>query len=442
MKFSNLSELKLSLIKGSIGSIGLKVGNLGLGFLSTLIIARLLGSSAFGVYSFVLSFVSLLSIPAQLGLPQFMVRQTAYYRALKNWGMMRGLFFWAGKNVVIFSFSLTIISGFILYIVKNNLDAELFTTFVTALFLIPILAFTAFAQASLRGLHHVLLGQLPEMIIKRGVFIGLALSLYLLKIQKWMVPTGAMVLHVGAAFIAALFAIYLFLKYAPGELKNCKPEIQGKQWLFGILPFLFLGSMQVLNNHTDVTMLGILKSPEEVGPYKVAVQLSMLISIPLQAINMVIAPQIARLWTEKKLKKLQSMITWSARAILVLSFPLAFLFIYFGEQIVAILFGADFLEANKALIILSLGQIINTGMGSVGLLLNMTGHEMKAAKSLGIAVLVNLVLNLTLIPQFGSIGAALATASSYLIWNIYMGISVWKSIHINPTAFGLLKTKI
>jgi O-antigen/teichoic acid export membrane protein len=56
-------------------------------------------------------------------------------------------------------------------------------------------------------------------------------------------------------------------------------------------------------------------------------------------------------------------------------------------------------------------------MGSVAQLLNMTGHERDMARGVVIAAISNIVLNAVLIPPFGMQGAAIATATTLLIWN-------------------------
>jgi len=62
-------------------------------------------------------------------------------------------------------------------------------------------------------------------------------------------------------------------------------------------------------------------------------------------------------------------------------------------------------------------KLINAACGSVGFLLNMTGHETETAKVIGTAAVFNVVMNLLLAPRFGLQGAAVATAVTFLLWN-------------------------
>jgi O-antigen/teichoic acid export membrane protein len=80
--------------------------------------------------------------------------------------------------------------------------------------------------------------------------------------------------------------------------------------------------------------------------------------------------------------------------------------------------------------------MINAGMGSVGLILNMTGNEKDTLKGHIIAALVNIILNLVLIPYFGINGAAWATAVSMICWNLILGLLVFKRLGIWAHAIG------
>jgi O-antigen/teichoic acid export membrane protein len=70
----------------------------------------------------------------------------------------------------------------------------------------------------------------------------------------------------------------------------------------------------------------------------------------------------------------------------------------------------------------------------------MTGHERDVARSLAISALLNIVLGLALIPGWGAEGAAVAAATSLVVWNIVLAVRVYRKLGIRPTAFGTLKS--
>jgi O-antigen/teichoic acid export membrane protein len=134
--------------------------------------------------------------------------------------------------------------------------------------------------------------------------------------------------------------------------------------------------------------------------------------------------------------KLQRMITKSARVILIGSLPIAIVLILFGHWFLLFFFGQDFIQGEKALAILGAGQLINAATGSVGLLLIMTGYERDAAMCVGISAVLNMILNAFLIPKWGLEGAAAATTTTVMFWNILLAILLYKRLGIHSTALG------
>ena len=103
------------------------------------------------------------------------------------------------------------------------------------------------------------------------------------------------------------------------------------------------------------------------------------------------------------------------------------------------IFGPEFLPAAPALAVLAIGQLVNAGSGSVGSLLTMTGHERDAAVGFGLSAVMNVALNVLLIPLWGPLGAAVATASSLIAWNVILSFAVYRRLRIDATALGLFR---
>jgi O-antigen/teichoic acid export membrane protein len=97
------------------------------------------------------------------------------------------------------------------------------------------------------------------------------------------------------------------------------------------------------------------------------------------------------------------------------------------------LFGPEFESARLPLLILILSHVINAGAGSVGYLLNMTGHHMVSARVYGITALINIGTNVIGIYLFGITGAAVATVLSMLIWNYWLHVLVSRRLDLSPS---------
>ena len=188
-------------------------------------------------------------------------------------------------------------------------------------------------------------------------------------------------------------------------------------------------------------MLGIFRPAEDVGVYRVAAQGAGLVAFGLQVANVVIAPQIASLYAQGNLERLQQLSTGCARAVLLFALPTALAFVVAGGSFAAWVFGPEFLRAHTPLALLAIGQLVNSAMGSVTFLLTMSGHERVAARFMLMTAVANVVMNLVLIPPFGMAGAAVATATTMSIWNILLFRAVKSRIGITPLAFSLTKKR-
>lgn len=407
--------------------------------LTAVFLARLLGPKGYGVYAFAFSLITVLAIPSQLGLPQLVVRETAKAQVNKDWGALRGLWRWSSLSVWLFSF---IVAGGALaamLLFGGEIDAAQRQTFLWGLVLIPVIALGNIRGAALRGLHRVIKGQLPEFVLRPGLFLLLILvGLYVVGVT--IEPGTAMMLHAAAASAAFVIGAYILYRERPPELSlKPAPIYQHRDWALSAVPLAAIGALTLINSNTDILMLGFMGSKHDVGIYKVVVTGSNLIIFGLQAINMVVAPQFSRLYSQNKLDDLQKMVTSSSRAIMIIALPTVIAVVLFGKPVLGLVFGHEYRDGYWPLVILGLGQLFNAFFGSVSMLLNMTNNERQTIKGVAVAALTNVVLNALLIPLYGTIGAAIATSISVVLWNLVLWFFVRKSIGIESTVIGVRK---
>ena len=427
-------SLRGYLIRGSTGSFILKLIFTGLSILISITLARTLGAGKYGIYVYALAWVNMLTVPAKLGLDRLLIREVATHQTLANWGLMHGLLRRSNQAVLLSSLGLAL-GGAVLG--RFVFEGSLLATFWLALPLLPVVALTNLRQAAMRGLRRVVLGQLPEMLVQPVVFLFLVGGAYLLFRERLEAP-WAMGLQVVAASAAFLIGTTLLLKYLPRSVKQTQPAYQTRLWASSILPLLLISAMNVINSRVDTIMLGAIRGPEVVGIYRVATRGANLITLALLAVNASLAPIVASLDAAKDFKRLQRVVTRSARAILLFSLPVALVLIVFGRWFLLI-FGQEFTQASMTLTILCLGQLVSAVMGSVSLLLVMTNHERDASLVIGMSLLINVALNAVLIPRWGLEGAATASAVSVIIRNAVLSGLVKKRIGIVSTALGPLR---
>lgn len=414
-----------------------KLANVGLGFALAVVLARFLGVEGYGQYAFVYAIVSILQIPTKMGLPILIVRETARADQEGRAGLMRALWRWA--HLLVIGMALVVLT--LTFLVINFFGSGIATAeaFFWGLALIPLIALAGIRGAALRGLGRVILGQIPEAVLRPLFLLGL-LGAALLFFRQDLTTEMALMLHVMAAALAFVIGASFLFRHAPQASGGEAIAGQHRAWLLSAGILGATGSLHMINANLDLVMLGLFRSEAEVGIYKVATTAAGLVVFGLQAINMIIMPQMSRLYAAGDMEALQRLATTSARWILLAGLFAATVLTLFGNLFIAFIFGRIYETAYPALIILTVGQLFNAAFGSVGVLLNMSGHERDTLIGVAIACSMNIALNFVLIPPLGILGAAIATASTLVLWNILLWRKVKKRLDISSLALSRLMT--
>ena len=177
------------------------------------------------------------------------------------------------------------------------------------------------------------------------------------------------------------------------------------------------GSILLLMGNIDSFMIGLFsENISDVGVYNIAVRISTVTSIILFSVNSFIAPKISQLFSQNRLKDLNNIIKNGTRIIFIFTIPFICVFILMPKYILSF-FGNEFIAGYKALILLSIGQFFNAFSGSVGYIMQLTNHEKSFQNIIFIALLINIVLNVILIPIYSIDGAAFSSMLSLIFWN-------------------------
>lgn len=427
------SELVRHLAKGAAGTFSLKTLGLVFSFVTAVVLARLLNATGYGVYAYAVSWATLLYVPGMLGLDILLVRNVASFEATADFARLRGLL--AGAYIAVGVASVVIAFSAGLALAWIGVTPDVLPAVLLAMLLVPLMSITRISAAGLRGLHRVVLGQLPEFGLRPPLLLGL-LGVFAILLGPSFGPVAAVAAFVLAAAVGAAVGVWQLWSHAWPLISGVSARYEFRRWAVSALPLLLIGGLGVVNTQTDIVLLGTLRGPADAGIYRVASRGAEFIEFVLLAVNAPLAPMIARVYVQGESARLQRLITSSARVITLLSAPLAASLIVFGNVYLG-LFGSEFTDGRAALSILALAQMVNAFFGSVGIALTMTGHERDSLRGLLVAAVVNVGLNVLLIPALGTVGAALATGSSIVVWNVLLGVLVVRRLGLTPTAFGL-----
>lgn len=440
------SELTGAASNAAIVGAGSLIGSI-LKYGSNLIIQRAFGPGIYGVYSISYALISLIAAIFNLGLDDAMVRYTATYRTKKRMQALGGL--------AIFCTSVAGLAGLIGAILVviyapalANLrhDSRIIPVLRFMSPLIPMLCMQIMWYSGLQGLKAFKWRVMAERIVS-PVVLTLAL-ITILFIQHNVV--GVVFATLTGIAVSMVFSLYSFIRLLPAAAKRGRKQFDLPEWLNFAIPNFLTSIVDMTLESTDTLLLAFFAiSNEQIGLYTAAIKLSGFIVMPQTSLNSMFAPTIAELHTKGEHEKLAIMFKVVTKWSIMLSLPIFFTVTLFSRPILAIS-SRGFIEAWPILIAFALGNIINTGSGSVGYLLMMTGHQRISVVNSVTAVAVNVGTGIILAPRYGAMGVAISTGLAIAVVNlmklmqvrIFLKITPYQWTTIKPVMAGLISAAI
>lgn len=411
------------LVRSAGATVVLKIGGAVITFGASLVYARALQPHGYGLYAYVLAWAGLLTLPAGLGFPLYLVREGAKFPS-----SLRSLLAWADSRLLVSGllFGIMLVCAFFL---PQAADAR--WLFVVAAPL-PLLNNMGDVRAALlHVLGWVARSQWPKFILGPGLTLAVLAGLWVWRGRLYPVELIASI--VAAATLTVLINQFQFRRAVREFDSESMPSVNIKS----ALPFMWLGMLYMINSRTDLIMLGSIKGAHDAGIYAVAMRAGEVITFVLMAADMVLRARIARLYHDGDYHVLQRLLTAAVRRIALLSAPLAILFIVAANPLLHHLYGSAYADGATPLRILAGAQFLSVLFGSTDHILNMTGHERLTMRAVAVSVLLNIVLNFLLVPPLGIDGAAIATATSLIVWNFLLWFWVRNKLQLHPSVFGI-----
>ena len=413
-----------SVLSGSAVVATAKVSGVGLLFLMHVVLARLLpDSDQYGYVVWALSLAQVLSVVAVLGMSQTTLRFASRYVARGQWELYGCLVKIATKVVlatgVLIAAFLT--CWFLVAGSRYGSTPKDQVSLIVAL-TIPLLALGDLNGRIAQARHWYVLSFLPERVL-RPLFVMAGYGLaYLVSGRAFDAMFAAWVIFFSAIGWVSLQAILVAMRGDPvrgaGSCDTAVADIatESRAWRQASVPFFVVGVMSIAMHYGDILMLGLLSNAAETGAYFAANRLAQLVSLPLFIVGGVLAPRFSEFETKGERGRLQLAATMGAHLSLWPTLGIAMLMLSLPELFLG-LFGTEYAGANAVLAVLVIGHVFNVATGLGAVLLNMTGNQRLSAYLLGIALLLNLVLNFSLIPRYGAFGAGVANAVCFALLN-------------------------
>lgn len=187
-----------------------------------------------------------------------------------------------------------------------------------------------------------------------------------------------------------------------------------KAWLAIALPIFLVEGFFALLTSSDILMVGYFMPPERVAVYFAAAKTLALVHFVYFAVKAGSAHRYSRLHHDGDREGLAAFVEASIKWTFWPSLACALVLLVFGKYIL-MMFGAGFADGHILLMTLMVGVLARAAIGPIDALLTMAGEQKRCAVAYAITFACNVALNLALIPFYGLMGAAIATATAMII---------------------------
>lgn len=414
-------------------SVGTRVFGLGLAFLASMLLSRLLGLDGFGAYMIALGYALIASILVRLGCDVSAMRFAAVYRDQGQSGLLRGFVATALTGIVLAWTALTAFL-FLAWLVGRPVQSTVSPLLAaTAISMSLMLALSGVLTILLRTFDRTFESQLYEQVLRPLLlisFVGWALVT-----ETSVTPAGAMALTacaLGLPLGLMAWRVRQLIRSLPPQDRDLSDR---PRWLNASSVLLLMALVQETLSQIDLILLGIFASNAEAGLFAAAQRLSSLATLGLVAIAMVAGPRLAAAFHRDDQREVAMIARFGAR----ISFVTAVIIcggLVAGGPLLLELWGPEFVTAMPLVIVLLFGVLVGASTGFAGLLVVLTGHERVAMATMALTLVCVSGAETLLIPRLGAMGAAIGWSGGFAAWNLILAFYVRRKLGIDSSPIG------
>jgi len=389
--------------------------------------ARVLGAEGYGQFTFALAFASLLIVFSDFGLSAIVTREFA--REPEKWKEFYSLL--SLKMVLaIVTFLLIAVTSFVIAPAQN--------------IQIIILTLAVFLLSnSFIGIFHAFFHAKEKMEYEAGIEILQTLLIVVFGIFvlfRFPSPESLGYAYLGAALIA-LVSVFLFFHFKIAPLRIKWNILVWKKFLKMSWPLAFIGLFGAVYSYTDSVMLGYWNMLKEVGWYNAAYRIVVASLIPMGLIGVSFYPALSRFAKESR-ERFQRIWDYELEIMIALALPLVVGGMTLASKIIDSLYPADFTPSILAFqILIGVASLIFLYRPFYDALIVLNQQRKTFWITMAGAIL-NIVLNLILIPKYSLYGAASATIITYSLVLLAIVFAVKKSTFVQLPVLRIFLTFI
>lgn len=384
-------------------------------YIYRIVIARYYGAEVYGLFSLAIMVLGFFVAFSSFGLTEGLLRFISFYRGKKQINKIRYL---CKISIIVLFFS-SIISAVFLFLLSDFISINIFHNQSLTIFLkifsllIPLSIFSFVFLSILRAFEKISWNSFITNILENGtklialiffIFVGFKINAI---IFSYFFGTLSMLL---ASYLVCRFKIPEIFKkdHLKHELKTkITKELFSYSW-----PIMFFGIISVFLSWIDSFTIGYFKGIPAVGFYNAVVPIAALLYIAPTLFIQLFAPLITKEYARKKIAVIKELSQQVGKWIFVLNLPLFIIIILFPGAVINLLFGSEYILAENSLRFLSIGIFISSFFTISNNLIFTIGKSKLILIDMIIVAIMNLVLNIILVPKYGIDGAAFSTMLS------------------------------
>jgi O-antigen/teichoic acid export membrane protein len=227
------------------------------------------------------------------------------------------------------------------------------------------------------------------------------------------------------------------------DSRHGKPNAKGFWRFTG--PRSLASVAQIVIQRLDIVLVGVLRGPVDAAIYTAATRFLVVGQLGNSAIGMAAQPQLTRLFAVGDRAGANAVYQATTGWLILLTWPIYLLVAIFGPDVLGI-FGRSYHDGATVMLILAMAMLVATGCGQVDTVLITTGRSSWSLYNGLLAMVVNIGVDLALIPRLGITGAAIGWAAAIGITNLVPLAQVALAARVHPfgsgTAAALLLTTL
>lgn len=419
----------LSFIKASFMAFLMRLSSALAGFLITFLVARVLSPADAGIYMLGIAFLTISVAICMLGFKTTFVRYVAAYNAENNNSVIRGIVIFGLLIALIFS----VIFSFLIYSLSEYMAINFFSKHEFApilklsAFILPFMCIHQLIAYAIQGLHRANLSVFYEKILPSVLFI---LTIITLVVKTSFEFSSVNLISIFFICTVITFFMSIFTWLFINKFSFKVDFSQSKNIFLSSVPVWVSSIAAICTEWGAQIISGAYLPSDELAAFAISQRTSSIMLLSLVAINLVAAPRFAASFKKNRLYELKETSLFCSRMMFAIAVPLMAIMLFFSEYLLS-LFGSGYMKHVDVLRVLLIGQFINVLTGSVGFLLNMTGHEKDMRNIIIVSGVLSLILAFSLIPIYGILGAAISSSISISFQNLFAAFYVQKRLGIN-----------